>query len=75
MTSFTSITASLMILLDKTLDIFVTVEMTNAQAACSIGVVNGTLTNCGLSFVDALVDFTFTVTEFTSGMLLGLSVS
>ena len=74
MASITNITASLLILFDEMLGIFATAEMTNSQAACDIGSVNATLTACGLTFMDALVDFTLAVTEFTSGALLGFSV-
>ncbi len=74
MAPITNVTASLLVLLDEILGIFATVEMTNAQAACGIGPVNATLTACGLTFMDALVDFTFAITKFTSSALLGLNV-
>ncbi len=73
MAPITNVTASLLILLDKVLDIFATAELTNTQTPCGIGSVNATLTACGLTFMDALVDITFAVTEFTSGVFLGLS--
>jgi len=74
MPAITRITAALMVLFDSALDTFASAGWTGSNSACGINGINVTLTNCGLSFVDALSELTYTITEAISTMLLGFSV-
>ena len=74
MPAITKITAALMLLFDSMLDAFAGAGWTEAGTACGLNVVNVSLTNCGISLVDALSDLASTMTESFSTMLPGLSV-
>jgi hypothetical protein len=65
----TSITSKLVILFDAFLGLFASAEPTSAPSVCTINGIDVSLVECGVSLVDALVDFTFALTQFASSFL------
>jgi len=59
MPAITSIVAKIMILVDALLSNFVTVASVDSGSNCTINIIAGNLTPCGVEFVDALEDLVY----------------
>jgi len=75
MPALPAITAKILVLVEYVLDCFVTVEMSDPIACCSIANFSGTVTPCGTALTDALAGGLFALVNLGVYFLGALGVN